>query len=123
GKPLHPLPLCNKDFPRKRRGRGRMGSRTAISAGILAVSLVALPAAAGPAAAQAGDCEQGGGGLLSGVTDTLCDAVGAVTGTVDKLTGGLTEPLTTGLDKTTDKLLGTVGEAIPTTRPSSSHSK
>ncbi|MFG1946543.1 hypothetical protein [Nonomuraea sp. NPDC048826] len=96
-----------------------MGSRTAISAGILAVSIAALPIAAVPAAAQAaraGDCEHGGGGLLSGVTNGLCDAVGAVTGTVDKLTGGLTEPLTDGLGKTTDKVLGTVGEAVPTTR-------
>ncbi|MDA0636748.1 hypothetical protein OUY22_25345 [Nonomuraea sp. MCN248] len=101
-------------------------SRTAISAGILAVSIVALPVAAVPAAAQgsqktqaaqAADCERGGrNGLLSGVTDGLCDVVGTVTGTVDKLTGGVTEPLTDGLDKTTDKVLGTVGEALPTTK-------
>ncbi|GAA4524774.1 MULTISPECIES: hypothetical protein [Nonomuraea] len=98
-----------------------MGSRTAISAGILAVSMVTLPVvAAAPAGAQVLDCEHGGGGLLSGLTDGLCDTVGAVTGTVDKLTGGLTEPLTEGLGKTTDKVLGTVGEAVPTAAPRSS---
>jgi len=95
-----------------------MGSRTAISAGILAVALATVAVAAPPATALAGDCERGGG-LLSGVTDGLCDTLDAVTGTVDDLTGGLTEPVTKGLDKTTDTVLGKVGEAVPTSRPSS----
>ncbi|MFI7453290.1 hypothetical protein ACIBQX_37785 [Nonomuraea sp. NPDC049714] len=95
-----------------------MGSRTAISAGILAVALATVAVAAPPAMALAGDCERGGG-LLSGVTDGLCDTLDAVTGTVDDLTGGLTEPVTKGLDKTTDTVLGKVGEAVPTSRPSS----
>ncbi len=94
-----------------------MGSRTAISAGILAVALATVAVAAPPATALAGDCERGGG-LLSGVTDGLCDTLDAVTGTVDDLTGGLTEPVTKGLDKTTDTVLGRVGEAVPTSRPS-----
>ncbi|TDE32221.1 hypothetical protein E1295_39980 [Nonomuraea mesophila] len=94
-----------------------MGSRTAISAGVLAVALGAVPVAA-PAAAAATtqDCTRGGG-LLSGVTNTLCDVVGAVTGTVDTLTGGVTGKVTDGLDKTTDEVLGRVGRAVPTARP------
>lgn len=95
-----------------------MGSRTAISAGILAVALATVAVATPPAMALARDCERGGG-LLSGVTDGLCDTLDAVTGTVDDLTGGLTEPVTKGLDKTTDTVLGKVGEAVPTSRPSS----
>ncbi|WP_336208812.1 hypothetical protein [Nonomuraea sp. LPB2021202275-12-8] len=95
-----------------------MGSRTAISAGVLVVALAAIPLAAPPAAALAADCERGGG-LLSGVTDGLCSAVEAVTGTVDTLTGGLTKPVTKGLDETTDTVLGKVGEAVPTTRSTS----
>ncbi|MEU4574322.1 hypothetical protein ACBI99_31255 [Nonomuraea sp. ATR24] len=94
-----------------------MGSRSAISAGVLAMALAAVPVAAPPA--QAADCERGGG-LLSGVTDSLCGVVEAVTGTVDQLTGGLTDPVTDGLDKTTDTVLGTVGEAVPTGRPRAS---
>ncbi|MEV4081308.1 hypothetical protein ACGFJC_31930 [Nonomuraea fuscirosea] len=92
-----------------------MGSRTAISAGVLAVALAAVPVAAPAASAAAQDCTRDGG-LLAGVTNTLCDVVGAVTGTVDTLTGGATQPLTDGVDKTTDEVLGRVGEAVPTTR-------
>ncbi|NBE95903.1 hypothetical protein FE391_04305 [Nonomuraea sp. KC401] len=94
-----------------------MGSRTAISAGVLAVALGAVPVAA-PAAAAATtqDCTRSGG-VLSGVTNTLCDVVGAVTGTVDTLTGGVTGKVTDGLDKTTDEVLGRVGRAVPTGRP------
>ncbi|MEO3885164.1 hypothetical protein [Nonomuraea sp. B5E05] len=93
-----------------------MGSRTAISAGVLAVALGAVPVAAPAAAATTQDCTRGGG-LLSGVTNTLCDVVGAVTGTVDTLTGGATGKVTDGLDKTTDEVLGRVGRVVPTTRP------
>ncbi|TMR16451.1 hypothetical protein ETD86_25330 [Nonomuraea turkmeniaca] len=99
-----------------------MGSRTAISAGVLAVALSAVPGAA-PAAASATatttlsatnqDCTRDGG-LLSGVTNTLCDVVTTVTDTVDSLTGGTTDPVTSGVDKTTDEVLGRVGEAVPT---------
>ncbi|MFG2074925.1 hypothetical protein SAMN05421874_108145 [Nonomuraea maritima] len=96
-----------------------MGSRTAISAGVLAVALAAVPMGAPAASAQ--DCTRDGG-LLSGVTNTLCDVVGVVTGTVDTLTGGTTEKLTEGVDKTTDEVLGRVGEVVPTTRPSTSRS-
>ncbi|WP_049573279.1 hypothetical protein [Nonomuraea sp. SBT364] len=94
-----------------------MGSRSAISAGVLAMALAAVPLAAPPALAA--DCERGSG-LLSGVTDSLCGVVEAVTGTVDQLTGGLTEPVTDGLDKTTDTVLGTVGKVVPTGRPRAS---
>jgi hypothetical protein len=92
-----------------------MGSRTAISAGVLAVALAAVPVAAPAAAATAAtqDCERDGG-LLSGVTNTLCDVVKSVTGTVDSLTGDATDPVTSGVDKTTDEVLGKVGEAVPT---------
>ncbi|HEX4812678.1 MAG TPA: hypothetical protein VFV66_07975 [Nonomuraea sp.] len=97
-----------------------MGSRTAISAGVLAVALAAVPGAA-PAAAATGaatqDCDRGGG-LLSGLTNTLCDVVKTVTGTVDTLTRDTTDPLTSQVDKTTDDVLGRVGEAVPTARPS-----
>ncbi|TDD13996.1 hypothetical protein [Nonomuraea diastatica] len=93
-----------------------MGSRTAISAGVLAVALGAVPVAAPAAAAATQDCTRGGG-LLSGVTNTLCDVVGAVTGTVDTLTGGATGKVTDGLDKTTGEVLGRVGRVVPTTRP------
>ncbi|GAA4949486.1 hypothetical protein HD597_002392 [Nonomuraea thailandensis] len=92
-----------------------MGSRTAISAGVLAVALVAVPVGAPAASAAAQDCTRDGG-LLSGVTNTLCDVVEAVTGTVDTLTGGATDPVTDGVDKVTDEVLGRVGEAAPTTR-------
>lgn len=93
-----------------------MGSRTAISAGVLAVALGAIPAAAPAASAAAQDCTRDGG-LLSGVTNTLCDVVGALTGTVDTVTGGTTEPVTKGVEKTADDVLGTVGDAVPTGRP------
>ncbi|MBF8192517.1 hypothetical protein ITP53_43930 [Nonomuraea sp. K274] len=94
-----------------------MGSRTAISVGVLAVALVAVPMAA-PAAASAttNDCTRDGG-LLSGVTNTLCDVVNAVTGTVGTLTGGTTDKVTEPLEKTTDEVLGRVGEAVPTGKP------
>ncbi|WP_157548888.1 hypothetical protein [Nonomuraea candida] len=94
-----------------------MGSRTAISAGVLAVALAAVPVAAPAASAAVQDCTRGGG-LLSGVTDALCEVVDVVTGTVDTLTGGTTEKVTGGLDKATDEVLGRVGEAVPTTRSS-----
>ncbi|MGP3913512.1 hypothetical protein [Nonomuraea sp. 10N515B] len=96
-----------------------MGSRTAISAGVLAVALSAVPVAAPAAAAATASAATGqdcakGGGLLSGVTNTLCDVVTTVTDTVDSLTGGTTDPVTSGVDKTTDDVLGRVGEAVPT---------
>ncbi|MFI7702581.1 hypothetical protein [Nonomuraea sp. NPDC049480] len=91
-----------------------MGSRAAISAGVLAVALAAVPGAAPAAAAAASqDCAREGG-LLSGVTNTLCDVVKSVTGTVDTLTGDTTDPVTSGVDETTDEVLGKVGEAVPT---------
>ncbi|MEV0825328.1 hypothetical protein [Nonomuraea rubra] len=92
-----------------------MGSRTAISAGVLAVALAAVPVGAPAASAAAQDCTRDGG-LLSGVTNTLCDVVEAVTGTVDTLTGGVTDPVTDGVDKVTDEVLGRVGEAAPTAK-------
>jgi hypothetical protein len=99
-----------------------MGSRTAFSAGVLAVALAAVPGAAPAAATTAAqDCTRDGG-LLSGVTNTLCDVVDTVTGTVDSLTGGTTEPVTSGVDKTADEVLGTVGEAVPTGKASPAQS-
>lgn len=92
-----------------------MGSRTAISAGVLAVALAAVPVAAPAASAAAQDCTRDGG-LLAGVTNTLCDVVQAVTGTVDTLTGGTTSTVTGGVDKVTDEVLGRVGQAVPTTK-------
>ncbi|MEU4226627.1 hypothetical protein AB0F17_20205 [Nonomuraea sp. NPDC026600] len=93
-----------------------MGSRTAISAGALALALVAIPVIASPALAEATDCTRGDG-LLSGVTNGLCDVVEAVTGTVDTLTGNTLDPVTKTVDKTADDVLGTVGDAVPTTIP------
>ncbi|MBB6348379.1 hypothetical protein FHU36_004924 [Nonomuraea muscovyensis] len=93
-----------------------MGSRTAISAGVLAVALVAIPLALPISAALADDCP-GGGGLLGGVTDAVCDTVDKVTGTVDTLTGDTLKPVTGGLNETTDKVLGKVGEVAPTRKP------
>ncbi|MEU8249570.1 hypothetical protein [Nonomuraea sp. NPDC048916] len=97
-----------------------MGSRSAISAGVLAVTLAAIPLTAPPtsAAAAAADCPNGGG-LLGGVTDGLCDVVDVVTGTVDTLTGDTVKPVTKGLNDTTDEVLGTVGKVGPTGTPSS----
>ncbi|MEV0235041.1 hypothetical protein [Nonomuraea sp. NPDC050786] len=101
-----------------------MGSRTAISAGVLAVALVTVPVAAPAASAAPQDCTRDGG-LLSGVTNTLCDVVNGITGTVDDVTGGTTDKVTDGVDKTTNEVLGRVGEAVPTTKttptPKSSH--
>ncbi|MFI7470454.1 hypothetical protein [Nonomuraea sp. NPDC049646] len=94
-----------------------MGSRTAISAGVLAVALAAIPAGTPAASAAAVRGCPGEGGLLSGVTDTLCDVVGALTGTVDEVTGGKADPVTKGVDKATGEVLGTVGDAVPTGRP------
>lgn len=98
-----------------------MGSRTAIAAGFLALALAAVPLAASPAAAQASDCERGGG-LLSGVTNSLCDLVDGVTDVVDGVTGDAVQPVTDGLDDTTGDVLGSVGEVAPTAKPSSSSS-
>lgn len=95
-----------------------MGSRTAISAGVLAVALVAIPLALPASAALARDCPSGGG-LLGGVTDAVCDTVGKVTGTVDTLTGDTLKPVTDGLDDTAGTVLGKVGEVAPTGRPDS----
>ncbi|MGW0199248.1 hypothetical protein [Nonomuraea sp. NPDC003201] len=92
-----------------------MGSRAAISAGVLAVALAAVPGAATAAAADAQDCTRDGG-LLSGVTNTLCDVVNTLTGTVDTLTGGTTKKVTDGVNDTSDEVLGRVGEVAPTTK-------
>ncbi|MFG6195171.1 hypothetical protein [Nonomuraea sp. JJY05] len=92
-----------------------MGTRTAISAGVLAVALAAVPGAATAATADAQDCTRDGG-LLSGVTNTLCDVVNTLTGTVDTLTGGTTEKVTDGVNDTTNEVLGRVGEVVPTTK-------
>lgn len=81
------------------------------------MALSAVPASA--AAAEARDCTRGGG-VLSGVTDGLCDVVGAVTGTVDNLTGHSLKPVTDGVDGATDGVLGTVGQVAPTGKPSPS---
>ncbi|WP_113703674.1 hypothetical protein [Nonomuraea lactucae] len=94
-----------------------MGSRTAISAGVLAVALAASPAVLPSSAALASDCPKGGG-LLGGVTNPVCDAVGKVTGTVDSVTGERLKPATQGLNDTTGQVLGEVGETAPTTGPS-----
>ncbi|WP_433518452.1 hypothetical protein ACQP2T_24915 [Nonomuraea sp. CA-143628] len=93
-----------------------MGSRTAISAGALALALAAIPVVSSPALAEAADCKRGDG-LLSGVTNGLCDVVEAVTGTVDTLTGDTLKPVTKKVGGTADDLLGTVGDAVPTTIP------
>ncbi|MFI6503504.1 hypothetical protein [Nonomuraea typhae] len=92
-----------------------MRSRAAFTTGVLAVALAAVPVAA-PAAAAVQDCTKGGG-LLSGVTNSLCEVVDAVTDTVDGLTGNATEPVTTGVDETTGDVLGTVGESVPSGKP------
>lgn len=96
-----------------------MGSRTAISAGALALALAAIPVVSSPALAEAVDCKRSDG-LLSGVTNGLCDVVEAVTGTVDTLTGDTLKPVTKKVDGTADDLLGTVGDAVPTTIPTRS---
>ncbi|MFC4010407.1 hypothetical protein ACFOY2_24490 [Nonomuraea purpurea] len=94
-----------------------MGSRTAISAGVLAVALAAVPSGAPAASAAAQDCTREGG-LLSGVTNTLCDVVSVVTGTVSTLGKGKTDRVTEEVDKTTDEVLSRVGETAPTGEPS-----
>lgn len=94
-----------------------MRSRTAITTGVLAMALAAVPIAAPAAAAQ--DCTRGDG-LLSGVAGSLCDVVNAVTDTVDGLTGNAVEPVTKGVDETADQVLGTVGDVAPTAKPTKS---
>ncbi|WP_157247488.1 hypothetical protein [Nonomuraea typhae] len=88
-----------------------MRSRAAFTTGVLAVALAAVPVAA-PAAAAVQDCTKGGG-LLSGVTNSLCEVVDAVTDTVDGLTGKAAEPVTKGVDETTGDVMGKVGGAVP----------
>ncbi|GAA2372561.1 hypothetical protein [Nonomuraea africana] len=98
-------------------GAGRR--RTAVSVGLLALALATLPLGAGAAAAGIRDCERGGG-LLSGVTNGVCELVDGVTDTVDSVTGSSLGPVTGGVDKTTGTVLGTVGEVAPTGRPAPS---
>ncbi|WP_431898086.1 hypothetical protein [Nonomuraea sp. bgisy101] len=90
--------------------------RTAVSAGLLALALAALPMSAGSAAAQARDCERGGG-LLSGVTNGVCDLVDGVTDAVDGVTGNALSPVTEGVDKAAGTVLAPVGEVAPTDKP------
>ncbi|MEU4331806.1 hypothetical protein [Nonomuraea dietziae] len=93
--------------------------RTAVSVGLLAFALAALPLGAGAATAGLRDCERGGG-LLSGVTNGVCELVDGVTDTVDGVTGDSLGPVTDGVDKATGTVLGTVGEVAPTGRPAPS---
>lgn len=90
--------------------------RSVVSIGVLALALTAVPMGAGAATAQARDCERGGG-ALSGVTDGLCDLVDEVGDAVDDLTGDSLAPVTDRLGKGADTVLGTVGEAAPTSKP------
>ncbi|MEU7900705.1 hypothetical protein AB0B45_48740 [Nonomuraea sp. NPDC049152] len=90
--------------------------RTAVSAGLLALALAALPMGEGFAQVRARDCERGGG-LLSGVTNGVCDLVDGVTDAVDGVTGNSLGPVTEGVDKATGTVLAPVGEIAPTDKP------
>ncbi|MFE3450259.1 hypothetical protein ACFXJ8_15110 [Nonomuraea sp. NPDC059194] len=90
--------------------------RTAVSAGLLALALAALPMSAASAQTQARDCERGGG-LLSGVTNGVCDLVDGVTDVVDGVTGNSLAPVTDGVDQATGTVLAPVGEIAPTSKP------
>jgi hypothetical protein len=97
-----------------------MGSRTAISTGVLAVALAALPVIATPASAD--ECSNKGG-LLSGVANGLCELLDGVTDTVDHLTGDQVKPVTQGVDEATGDVLGPVGDVLPTTPPTTTGPK
>ncbi|MBP2703635.1 hypothetical protein JOL79_07455 [Microbispora sp. RL4-1S] len=91
---------------------------SAISAGILAIALGGAIPLAAPAPANARDCA-GGGGLLSGVTNTLCSVtdgvaqtVNQVTDVADKVTGGATKPVTKAVDDVVGTTTSTVGTAV-----------
>lgn len=92
-----------------------MGSRVAISAGVLALALAAVPLGGVPAFAEARDCERGNG-LLSGVTNGLCQIVDGVTDAVDGVTGDTVKPVTKGVDDTAGQVLDPLGDVAPTTK-------
>ncbi|MFC0863770.1 hypothetical protein ACFHYQ_15815 [Sphaerimonospora cavernae] len=101
-------------------GIGRKAS--AISGGALALALGGGLPVLNATPAYALDCT--GGGLISGVTNTLCSVVGGVTGTVnqvtdtvDHATGGTTAPLS----QTVNGTLGAVDGAARTTLDNVGH--
>lgn len=107
-------------------GIGRKAS--VISGGALALALGGGLPVLSATSAHALDCDSGGG-LVSGITGTLCSVVGGVTGTVNRLTdtvddvtGGATAPVTKSLNDTvgavTDPVttaVGDVGRAVDDT--------
>lgn len=104
-------------------GIGRKAS--AISGGALALALSGGLPLLNTTPAQAMECVNGGG-LVSGITGTLCSVVEGVTGTVnrvtdvvDGLTGGATAPVTKSLNDTVSAVtdpataaVGGVGRAV-----------
>nr|WP_062340314.1 hypothetical protein [Herbidospora sakaeratensis] len=79
----------------------RIGRRaSALGAGVLAVAIGAAFPVVMAEAARAADCDRGG--LLPGVTDTLCKVVDGATDVVDDVTKG-------GLDDVTDTVDKVVG--------------
>ncbi|WP_084958285.1 hypothetical protein [Thermoactinospora rubra] len=82
------------------------------TAGVLSVALTAVALSAAPAVA-AGDCDRGQG-VLSGLTDRLCDLVDDVTDTVDAVTGDSLGPVTDTADKAVQGVNETVGKVAPT---------
>ncbi|WP_062437614.1 hypothetical protein [Herbidospora daliensis] len=90
----------------------RIGRRaSALGAGVLAVAIGAAFPVVMAEAARAADCDRGG--LLPGVTDTLCKVVDGATDVVDDVTKG-------GLDDVTDTVDKVVGGVTGSDSSSSS---
>ncbi|WP_066368235.1 hypothetical protein [Herbidospora mongoliensis] len=93
-------------------GIGRRASN--LGAGVLAVAIGATFPLLAAEAARAADCA--GGGLLPGVTDTLCKVVDGVTDLVDDVTGDGLDDVTDTVDKVVGGVTGS--DSTKTSTPS-----
>ncbi|GAB1823259.1 hypothetical protein [Herbidospora sp. RD11066] len=99
-------------------GIGRRASN--LGAGVLAVAIAATFPLLAAEAATAADCDRGG--LLPGITDTLCKVVDGTTDLVDDVTGGGLGDVTDTVDKVVGGVTGSDSSAKPSPSSSSSSS-